>query len=896
MGEVYKARDTRLDRTVAIKVLPAHLADDAEFRERFEQEAKSISQLAHPNICTLHDIGQVADVHFLVLEFLEGETLADRLARGPLPVTTALRIASEIASALNQAHRLGIVHRDLKPGNVFLSSRGPGSTRSQPTAVAGTGRGRHADEHLIAKLLDFGLAKVAAPAAVSNNAVTAAVTAAGPLTARGTILGTMQYMSPEQIEGADADARTDIFAFGAVLFEMLTGRKAFQGKSETSLLAAILNEDPPTLNEIQNAVPPALDYLVRACLAKDPDARVQTAHDIWLQLKWIAEGGSGTGMAVTPDRSRPRRERAIWAAVLIAVATLAATAAWRLKPSTMVPRVVARFQYPLPETQTFTGFGRHVVAISPDGTKLVYVANRQLYLRELNRLESEPIRGTLEAPAAPLEPVFSPDGQSVAYFTTVSGGMVVKRVPIAGGTPIILGRVSGGPLGVTWRNHTIAFGRGAAGIEALPDTGGEARTIASVDAKTERAVQPELLDGGQYVVFAVPTPLDTGRESATGEGPIVVQPLAGGARKVLVPVGANPRVLSSGQLVYLHDRTIFGIPFDARRVEVTGDPVALVENVTQTGASSAGQFGVSQTGSLVYVTAGSMDPQRSLVWVDRQGQEQTLPAAANSYQQPRISPDGGRFVVSDSANIWIWSFASETLMRLTNDAAVHYNPAWTPDGRRVVYDSNDGRGTQILRKAADGTGAAEVVAPAPAGFPEIVSPDEKYLVYHVGQRISMLLPMNPRGPARRLLPDVKGQVSDAEISPNGRWIAYESDESGRFDIYVRPFPDVDTGRWQISSSGGTHPLWSRSGRELFFIAGDGMMTSVPIRPGSAFAHERPVGLFPAGQYYVNVARNYDVSSDGKRFLFVKTSTGTRQSIIVVSHWIDEVRARMTRKD
>ena len=324
--------------------------------------------------------------------------------------------------------------------------------------------------------------------------------------------------------------------------------------------------------------------------------------------------------------------------------------------------------------------------------------------------------------------------------------------------------MSGGPLGVTWRNHTIAFGRGAAGIEALPDTGGEARTIASVDAKTERAVQPDLLDGGQYVVFGVPTPLDTGRESATGEGPIVVQPLAGGARKVLVPVGANPRVLSSGQLVYLHDRTIFGIPFDARRVEVTGDPVALVENVTQTGASSAGQFGVSQTGSLVYVTAGSMDPQRSLVWVDRQGQEQTLPAAANSYQQPRISPDGGRFVVSDSANIWIWSFASETLMRLTNDAAVHYNPAWTPDGRRVVYDSSDGRGTQILRKAADGTGVADVVAPAPAGFPEIVSPDEKYLVYHRGERISMLLPTNPRGPARRLLPDVKGQVSDAEIS------------------------------------------------------------------------------------------------------------------------------------
>jgi serine/threonine protein kinase len=412
MGQVYKARDTRLDRTVAIKVLPPQLSGDPEFRERFEREAKSISQLSHPNICTLHDIGeapgpQAETLNFLVLEYLEGETLAARLERGPVPIRSALKIASEIAVALDVAHRHGIVHRDLKPGNIFLCSNG-----------ASSGRSRSVDASATVKLLDFGLAKTDAPRPVSGAAATAAITAAGPLTMRGAIMGTLQYMAPEQVEGLDADARTDIFAFGAVLFEMLTGRRAFQGKSEASLLGAILNEEPPAVSTITPASPPALDHLVRTCLAKNPDGRFQTAHDIGLQLKWIAEGGAGA-QALPQARSHSRQVHLIWGAAALGLAVIAAAGAWRLKPAPAPSSSVTRFSLPLAEEQSFSAVNRHVVAISPDGTRIAYVANRQLYLRDLSRIESAAVRGTDE-PSSPSEPMFSPDGQWLAYFTPES--------------------------------------------------------------------------------------------------------------------------------------------------------------------------------------------------------------------------------------------------------------------------------------------------------------------------------------------------------------------------------------------------------------------------------------------------------------------------------------------
>jgi len=876
MGEVYKARDTRLDRIVAIKVLRSQFAADPQFLERFDREARSISALNDPNICTLYDVGEASiagspsATHFLVMEYLEGETLAERLRRGALPVAEALRIASGIASALDKAHRHGIIHRDLKPGNVFLVR---GSSSSAPATP---------------KLLDFGLAKLGPATSMSPGLMTA--TATEPLTARGTILGTFQYMAPEQIEGGDADARTDIFAFGALLYEIVAGRKAFEGKSQASLLGAILKDDPPPLSQLQPLAPPAIDFLVRTCLAKDPDARFQTAHDVLLYLKWIAEGGSAAGVAAPVVTLRKRRDRAIWAAVAIALAVSTGGIVWWLVRSPAERRVVIRFESPLPEGQTFARTGRHVVAISPDGTKLVYHANLHLYLRAMDRTDAQPIRGTNEDP---MEPVFSPDGAWVAYFA--HGGRTLKKIAVSGGSPITITELPAPPNGASWRNGTIVFGLTAgdsSGIYAAPDGGGPLKRLISVDPAVERASQPEIFEDGRHVLFTMTKPTD----SAQGEGTIVVQDLQTGERKVLVNGGTGAHVLPTGHLVYMHARSLFGVPFNSRTLEVSGAPVLLAEDVP---AAGGGQFGISSDGSLVYpsVPAQSL---RALLWVDRGGHESPISAAPGAYLDPRLSPAGTQLAVSSGADIWIWTFTNAALTRLTFTQGPEYNPAWMPDGRRVIFDANEGgRLLRILRKAADGTGPTDVVVPAPGGYPETVSPDGKFLVYHTAEQlpISMLVPLDGSGPARPLVStNTTAQTFNAEISSDGHWIAYQSDESGRFEIYVHPFPALEAGRWQISIAGGSYPLWARNGRELFFIGSEGVLMSAPISGGPSFTHGTPVQLFPAGQYYVEVARNYDVSRDGTRFLFVKSLTrANRPSLVVVSHWLDEVRAKMGTK-
>ena len=579
MGEVYKARDTRLDRTVAIKVLSSQLAEDPQFQERFEREARAISQLNHPNICTLHDIGKAEGLgprglplDFLVLEYLEGKTLATRLQHGRLDLAEALRIAREIADGLARAHQHGIVHRDLKPGNIMLTKTG-------------------------AKLLDFGLAKSGVIEAVSSDAVTAE-RSGDVVTARGTILGTFQYMAPEQIEGGHADERSDIFALGTVLYEMLTGRKAFQGSSDAGVLSAILKDDPPPVSQFLELASPALDNIVRACVAKDPDARVQSAHDLSLQLGWVADLGKAPAKSQSAVPSRRRWTRTVWAGSLVTIAAVASMTAWWLKPDDAERPLPVRFRGALPDTQTFSNSTRHVLAISSDGTKIAYIANRQIYLRELNQLDGTPVRGTAEGPS---EPVFSPDAQWIAYFVpeaSVGGAYLLKRVPVAGGVPLTLARIAGAPYGASWRHGMIAVGRAAGGIEVIPEAGGTPSAIVSIDTKTERAVQPYFLDDGKHVVFALPAPRQIGRTDASGEGPIVVQPIEGGARKTLVEMGANPHVLRTGHLVYLHDRSIVAVHFDTNRLAASGSPQVLVEDVVKTPTSGAGQFAISQTGTL----------------------------------------------------------------------------------------------------------------------------------------------------------------------------------------------------------------------------------------------------------------------------------------------------------
>ena len=873
MGEVYKARDTRLDRLVALKVLPAQFAHDPQFRERFEREAKSVSKLSHPHICALHDIGTTSaaaarGLDYIVLEYLDGETLATRLGRGALPVKEAVRIGSEIASALENAHRQGIVHRDLKPGNIMLTKSG-------------------------AKLLDFGLAKLATTAAVVSASAGSIPTEIATITTQGTILGTFQYMAPEQVEGREADARSDIFALGAVLYEMFTGRTAFHGQSQASLLGAILKEDPPQVSQTRT-VSPALDHLVQMCLAKDPDERIQTAHDVWLQLKWAADSSAAS---VTATKPQARYRSAIAAAGILSALALVSALTWWLKPAPPERRIATRFQYILPPNQQYSAIGRHVVALSPDGTKLAYVANRQLFLRELNQLDAQPLHGTAD-PTTSQEPIFSPDGQWIAYFALRSNPVAgvqqvydVKRVAVSGGAPVTLGSIGGPPFGATWQNGLIVVGRAADGIEAIPEMGGTPRTLVTVDARTERAVQPHLMGDGRHVLFTVASTLAIGRETATGEGPIVIQPLDGGPRKVIVNLGGNPQLLPTGHLVYVHDRTLFAVRFDSRRLEVAGTPVPIVEGVGQVGASGAAQYAISRAGVLAYLPPAFVS-SRQLVWVDRDAREQAVAAPFGSYQQPRLSPDGTRMVVSVGANLSILTLATDTLVRLTNDGAAQYNPIWTPDGKRIIYDSNDGTGVRILRRSADGTGSAEVVS-TDSGFPNVVTADGRMLIYHSVARVAMVLPLESGGRSRPLLPDVGAQTSDVEISPNGRWMAYESNESGRFEVKVRPFPGATDGQWQISSGGGHHPLWSRDGGQLFFIAADGMMMAVPVQTGPTFTHGRAVPLFPAGHYHVNVARNYEVSPDGKRFLMVKAAAvPPRSSMVIVTDWFAEVLEKM----
>ena len=592
MGEVYRARDTRLDRIVAIKVLPPALAADPQFRERFAREAKSISALNDPNICALYDVGEATDTgagaapaHFLVMEYLEGETFAARLARGALALPEALRIASEIASALDAAHRHGIIHRDLKPGNVFLVRRGTSS--GSPTA----------------KLLDFGLAKFA-----SNvpGPLTAMHTATSPITARGTILGTFQYMAPEQIEGGDADSRTDIFAFGALLFEILTGRPAFQGKTQASLFGAILKDDPPPVSHVQPIAPPALDYLVRTCLAKDPDARFQSVHDVRLQLKWIAEGGSGVAAPIVA--ARKSRRYALWLAAAIALAAVAGAVGWRAKIPAPDDRVVTRFQYPVAEGLTFARTGRRVVDVSRDGTKLVYNTQQHLYLHAMNRMEAAPVQGTNEDP---MEPLLSPDGAWLAYFAR--GGRTLRKIAIAGGSPMTLADLPAVPDGASWHNEMIVFAMTdgtSSGIFAVPDRGGELTQLVSINPSIERPSQPRLLDDGKHVLFTV-TPATA---SGAAEGVIVVQSLESGRRTTLVNVGTGARVLSTGQLVYVHDGDLYGVPFNARTLDVTPTPVLLVDDVLGTGG---GQFAISSNGTLVYQPSLRHRCDHWCGWTDR---------------------------------------------------------------------------------------------------------------------------------------------------------------------------------------------------------------------------------------------------------------------------------------
>jgi eukaryotic-like serine/threonine-protein kinase len=862
MGEVYRARDTRLERTVAIKILPDHLSDRAELRERFQREAKTIASLNHSHICTLYDIGHQDGTDYLVMEYLEGETLAERLKKGPLSLAQVLQYAIEVSDALDKAHRKGITHRDLKPGNIMLTKSGT-------------------------KLLDFGLAKLRRDAA--HSAPLSQLPTKEAMTAEGTILGTLQYMAPEQLEGKEADARTDIFAFGVVVYEMATGKKAFEGKTSASVMAKILEVDPPPISSLQPMTPPQLDRVVKKCLSKEPEKRWQAASDVSDELKWIAEGGSQATLAaiVAPKgiRTLGRRPLILSLGSLLIGLAIAGLAVWNLKP--VPPRSVSRFTITLPPGQQLAGLDSGpAVAFSPDGTHLAYVAReggtQQLFLRSLDSLEAKPIPGT----GGGVNPFFSPDGQWVGFF---AGGKL-KKVSVNGGAALTVGDalLSGG---ASWGSQgMIAFAPIINGVlQQVPDGGGTPQPLTRFEKGEITHSWPEFLPGGKALLFVAAT--------AVNNAQVAVQSVGTGERRNLIQGATQPRYALSGHLVYSQGGNLMAVPFDSQRLAVTGAAVPVVEGVLQSRVNGEAQYSISGTGSLVYIPGGVQSAQNRLVWVNRNGAEQPLAAPAHAYGSHRISPDGRQIAVSIDGQIWLYDLSRETLTRLTFEGNSNVNPVWTPDGKRIAFQSNKEGPVNIFWQLADGSGRLERLTTSEyLQAAHSWSPDGQLLAFIEVNPTTKIDIWVLRLSDHKAQPFLRTPFNEGgpRFSPDGRWLAYVSDESGRAEIYVQPYPGPG-GKWQISTEGGREPVWNPNGRELFYRSGDKMM-AVDVTTQPSFTAGKPRVLFK-GQYVptVTTPANYDVSPDGQRFLMLKPveqAEAAATQISVVQNWFEELKQRV----
>ncbi|OLC96091.1 MAG: hypothetical protein DMG35_09545 [Acidobacteria bacterium] len=843
MGEVYRAKDTRLDRTVAIKILPAHLSSDPVRKQRFEREAKTISSLNHPNICVLYDVGQQDGIDYLVMECIEGETLSKRLEKGALPSEQVLKYGTQIADALDKAHRSGVVHRDLKPGNIMLTPTG-------------------------AKLLDFGLAKPTGP--LSSAETLTAATRNSPVTEQGTIVGTFQYMSPEQIEGKELDGRSDLFSLGAVLYEMVTGQRAFQGKSQLSVASAILEKEPVPISSIKPMTPPALDHAIRRSLAKHVERRWQSAADLAGELQWIGEGASQPGTPTPLGSHRKIRERLAWSMAALLAVALAPVAFLHLREIPPAPAAHVRFQIPAPENTTLGPY----VKLSPDGRKLAFVAGDRLWV---HFLESEESRD-LAAAGGP--PFWSPDSRFIGYVSENK----VKKIEATGGPPQTLAEVGIVFAGAgAWnQDNLIVFGS-QSGLFRVPASGGIPVQITALDPARQELFHfcPSFLPDGRHFVYA--------RNSADTEkngiyiSSVDAKPDQQNSKFLVAsnwgPLYAPSADPSTGYLLFMRNGTLMAQPFDNRRLELKGQVTLVAEQVgDDLGGGGNGAFSASANDVLVYWRSPASD--RQLTWYDRQGKVLGTVGELGDYQGLVVSPDGTRVALSKrsgrASNIWLLDLSRDTTTRFTFGSGIDLYPVWSADGSRIIFSS----GTDLYQKPTSGVKDAELLQKlSEAPFVESFSRDGRFLLYDAYAAKTRwdiwVLPLDgDMKPIPFLVTEFRER--DPRFSPDGHWVAYISDESGYYEVYVRSFAMNSTGtaveaggKWQISNGYGRKPLWRGDGRELYYTGGDGRVMAVEIATTPEFKPGKPQPLgFSAG----GSDTAWDCTADGRRFLVAVPKT------------------------
>jgi eukaryotic-like serine/threonine-protein kinase len=855
MGVVYRARDTRLDRDVAIKVLAPDMAGDRKFRERFDREAKVISRLDHPNICALHDVGEHEGVHFLVMQYLDGKTLAAHLKRGPLPLDRALRHAIEIAEALAMAHRHGIVHRDLKPGNIMLTKMG-------------------------AKLLDFGLAKTSPVTGAAAVSILPAPEA--PITAEGTVLGTIQYMAPEQLKGAEADARTDIFAFGAVLYEMLTGKRAFEGTSQASVITAIISSEPPPVSARLPMTPPALDQLVRHCLAKDPDDRVQNLHDVALELRGLAD-------FVPVVISGKSNRLLVWggyALAALAVAAFIITFSWRGSHQAVPQPAAVHFLLPPPPGHTFGDR----VAVSPDGSKLAAVVfdasyTSRLWVRSLPSPTDEKILPDTDGAGAPF---WSADSKSIGF----RAGLKLKILSVPEGSSRTLTDVTVRFAGGTWNAEgNILFTPNWFGaLNWVPAQGGSSQAVTRVGQEDRWGhMWPRFLADGRHFLFQ-------SRNRTDNESSVNIGSLDSMDTRVLIPDASAPDFAPPDYLLFVRAGSLMAQRFDFARARPLAEPARVAELVpaagrTGTAYSFRANFSVSGNGLLVYGSSAPVGTTR-LVWRGRDGRQLGSPSETGPYHQVYLSPNEKQASVihnlNDVRNLWLLPFDTNILSPITNESDIMLDPIWSPNFPKLVYQIYLGNKTRMMMLTLGERFPKVLLDDGRANFPDDWSPDGKWILGRrlVGRTFSIILIAVDGSAPPQVLRETTHNVDGFQFSPDGRWAAHNSDESGQPEVWVARFPSIADER-RISNGSGCQPIWRKDGKELFYLTLDGKVMSVPLVIGAALKTEAPKMLFQSGVPVNSVLNQYAVGANGQRFLLVERAEDpleAREPLHVVSNW------------